>query len=529
VIQPVICTIIAKNYLAHARTLARSFLKHHSHGRVFVLLVDEIDGYFDPSSEPFTTILARDLNIPFFSSMAFRYTLLELSTAIKPYLLEHLFDQYGLKRLCYFDPDITIQSSLDVIFSHLNDKLMVLTPHLLGFLEDGCQPDEFYILRAGAYNLGFIGVAQHPELKSFLGWWQRKLQKHSVVDTAHGLFVDQRWMDLAPGLFPDVHILRDPGCNVAYWNLNHRKVVRYGDGYLVNGSLLKFFHFSGLSINNIESVSRFQNRYSLHDLQELKELFCCYREELLANGHKIVQSWPYAYDYFDNGIRIPEFVRYLWREFDDRKRWAVPFAATSGDSFFAWLNEPYDRPSRKRILLTNLALEFLRRRSDIRLAYPDPLGTDRARFAGWFVKEARREYQLDDYFILPVSASIATTAILTSRPERRKVPTPISRLWLSPSSSILPFGGRIYLHLRDLLKRMGLTHRIEVRVGTKRIRKVRDFLFRGNPDLAGILAQWPPPSYPPTVGRVDPRLPSSQKAVSDVGDVNPEDKDSSSI
>ena len=528
-IQPVICTIIAKNYLAHARTLARTFLKHHPQGRVFALLVDEIDSYFDPSSEPFTTLLARDLSIPSFRSMAFRYTLLELSTAVKPYLLEHLFNQYGLNKLCYFDPDITIQSSLDVIFSLLNDKLMVLTPHLLGFLEDGCQPDEFYILKAGTYNLGFIGVGQHPELKSFLGWWQRKLEKHSVVDTARGLFVDQRWMDLAPGLFPDVHILRDPGCNVAYWNLNHRKVVRQGDGYLVNGSPLKFFHFSGLSINNMEAVSKFQNRYTLHDLQELKELFYCYREDLLANGYQVVQSWPYAYDYFDNGVRIPEFVRYLWRECDQGKRWAVPFATRPGNSFFAWLNEPAGRPARKSILLTNLTLELLRRRSDIQRAYPDALGTDRARFAEWFVKDARQEYQLDDYFVLPVSTSIANTPILSSqRPDRNKIPAPASRLRLSPASSFLPLGGRIYLHIRDLLKRMGLTHRIEARVGAKRIRRVRDFLFRGSPHLPGILAPWLPPSYSPTSEGVDHCVPSSQKAVTNVGDVEPQDRHSRS-
>ena len=84
---PVICTIIAKNYLAQARCLVESFLEHHPDGRAFVLLVDRPDGYYDPEQESFTTILAEDIGIPEFGVMTFRYTVLELSTAVKPFLI----------------------------------------------------------------------------------------------------------------------------------------------------------------------------------------------------------------------------------------------------------------------------------------------------------------------------------------------------------------------------------------------------------------------------------------------------------
>jgi hypothetical protein len=63
-----ICTIIAKNYLAHARCLTESFLAQHPGGRVFVLLADRIDGCFDPSAEPFTLIEADKLGIPISTS-----------------------------------------------------------------------------------------------------------------------------------------------------------------------------------------------------------------------------------------------------------------------------------------------------------------------------------------------------------------------------------------------------------------------------------------------------------------------------
>ena len=43
-------------------------------------------------------------------------------------------------------------------------------------------------------------------------------------------------MDLAPGFVDDHLVLRDPGFNVAYWNLSQRAVRRDGAGALtVNG------------------------------------------------------------------------------------------------------------------------------------------------------------------------------------------------------------------------------------------------------------------------------------------------------
>ena len=41
-------TIIAKNYLAHARVLMHSIKEHHPEWRRFVILADRVDECFDP-------------------------------------------------------------------------------------------------------------------------------------------------------------------------------------------------------------------------------------------------------------------------------------------------------------------------------------------------------------------------------------------------------------------------------------------------------------------------------------------------
>lgn len=461
--RPTICTIVAKNYLAQARCLTESFLKHHPDGQVFVLLADRRDGFFDPSQEQFITLEAHDLQIPDFDQMAFRYTVVEFNTAVKPFLLEYLFSKYQLRSLCYFDPDIYFYRPITPIFDLLEHNSVVLTPHLLAPIEDSHLPDEPYILRAGVYNLGFIGLAQGPDLERLLRWWQRRLLKDCVVDIARGLFVDQRWIDLIPGFFDRVAILREPGFNVAYWNLNHRTVHQRDGELLVNGKPLFFYHFSGLPLNEISAISKHQDRYSLADLPDLKPLFVDYRDRMLANGHDLVKRWPYAYGRFDNGVNIPDMARHLWRNLNGETRWPRPFAADSADSFFHWLNREAHSGVKQGALISNLAIEVYRQRWDLQQAFPDVLETHREAYARWFAESAQSQHQFDDLFVDQVRASLSAVDARppAAEPAAAEVPVSVER-GQPPAQSRL-----LYRAVRAPLRRLGLNGPIKRLLGPR--------------------------------------------------------------
>jgi glycosyltransferase involved in cell wall biosynthesis len=483
-----ICTIIAKNYLAQARCLAESFFAHHHDGRMFVLLVDQPDGCFDPGVEPFTVVMARELPIPTFMQMAFGYTVLELSTAVKPFFMEYLFDRYDLEHLIYLDPDIYCYRPLTPLLDSLRLHMVALTPHLLGPLDDQRRPNELDILRVGAYNLGCIGVARSPDLQGFLRWWQRHLERDCVSDLSRGLFVDQRWIDLVPSLFDGVAVVRDPGCNVAYWNLAQRHVTAGADGWTANGRPLTFYHFSGLTLDDLRQISIHQNRYTLAQLPELGPLLRHYHDRLQAHGLATARHWSYSYNVFANGVPIPQMARQLWRNSDGVQRWPEPFDTSAPDSFFNWLNQEAYQAADDGLLLSNLAMEVYRQRVDLQQAFPDVIGAHRRAFIGWFIHDAAKQHQLDQAFVEPMRRAVYRLEVIPPAPAsiehrsrrlERRLPAWFAAHLQKPPLLEAPligkpsFSRRVYYSVRNPLRRLGLHTPIKHLIGTDTVMRIQ--------------------------------------------------------
>jgi glycosyltransferase involved in cell wall biosynthesis/SAM-dependent methyltransferase len=404
-----ICTIIAKNYVAAARVLAESFREHNPDGTCSVLVIDQHEGYIDPASEPFELITIPQLEIERFERMATLYTVLELATAVKPWLLRYLLGKGGAERVVYLDPDIQIYDSLAELDRLLGEHHVVLNPHLTHAMpRDGLRPSETDILIAGAYNLGFMGLAAGPQTDEMLDWWSERLETDCVVAPERGLFVDQRWMDFAPGLIPDLHVLRDPGYNVAYWNLPTRTVRREGDRYTADGCPLRFFHFSGYDPERPDELSRHQNRILLSGEPVLRELCDAYRAGLFAHGHTEASGWSYDYERVANGLRIDATARAVYRRaLAQGELTRSPFQPRGAREFHAYLTAAGSVGAHAGI---NRYLEELwRSRPDLQPAFPDLDGPDGARFLAWAQVSGRVEVPIPAQ-LLPRSENGAVAA-----------------------------------------------------------------------------------------------------------------------
>ena len=390
------CTIVSKNYICYARVLCDSFLDHHPDGRFFVLLVDRNDGSIDVDGEKFTLFEAEDLaNIPRRDAFLFKYTLLECNTAVKPFFLEHLIEAYDLPNLVYFDPDIMITGSLDQLAQYVEQYSVVLTPHLTDPIEDQAFPNEQAILQSGSYNLGFVAFRTTETSRRVIRWWQDRLYDKCVVRIADGLFVDQKWMDLVPGMFGgltgEVLVLNHPGYNVAYWNLHGRRVTMGPDGPESNGMPLVFFHFSGIRPESLEGVSKHQDRFELSDIGEAAQLYREYADKVIKAGYFDCRPWPYAFGRFDNGVRIPDAARSLFHGLTpgEQATFHNPFTTGGANAFFDWLNQPVPGASVSRLLH-----HLYQSRSD--LNFGDILREPGwVAYSAWLAEYGRHELNLD--------------------------------------------------------------------------------------------------------------------------------------
>lgn len=327
--ERILCTIIAKNYVAFARTLAQSFLSQYGNGKVYVLIVDDFEGYIDPAEECFEIVTLAELGIPKLPEFCFKYNLKELCTAAKASFLEYLICEKRCEALIYLDPDILITGSLDGVYESLSNNDIILTPHLdTDYPDDDLLPNDSHILRAGQFNLGFIAINSSENARAFLRWWKSKLYEHCVIDVPNGYFVDQKFIDFVPLLFARVLIEKDTGYNVGYWNLHSRSLTETSGSWRCNEGALYFFHFSGYDprSSSISShIPEHRARFRFSNGSDVKDLFEKYKKLLLANGHAQAISWPYTFDYFKNGERVPKFVRTYYRKLPAAKRAAAPF------------------------------------------------------------------------------------------------------------------------------------------------------------------------------------------------------------
>ncbi|HEY4010092.1 MAG TPA: group 1 glycosyl transferase [Acidobacteriaceae bacterium] len=347
------CTIVSPNYFGYARTLAASYVAQHPEQQFFVLIVadtNDVEPFRDPSLTP---VLLNELSLADVRGVAMKYDILELNTNVKPTFLKHLLARHALKSVIYLDPDIFVYARLEPVFAALSGGAnAVLTPHLTTPVFDAKTPGEQEMLYNGTYNLGFFAAAATSEGQRLLDWWEERCLALGFSEGRTGLFVDQKWMNLAPGMFEGVAILRDAGCNMAYWNLHERRLVETAAGYDVESPVsgrvpLRFFHFSGMSVDNPASLSENTNRFTLADRPDLAEPFAAYKAAVRRNKDAKAEGVPYGFDRLSDGTAITRLARRTYAAHQERFPGQNPFDA----------NAPFARFARENRLMKGKAVE----------------------------------------------------------------------------------------------------------------------------------------------------------------------------
>jgi len=327
--QTVYCTIASANYMPQIMALKESLLRHNPGARFEILLCEHPAVVRELSAELHQEFYRPDnIGCPDWLHMAFYYDCMEYNTALKPFFLQQLFAE-GADRVVYIDPDIAVYGSMAELEKLLDEHPLVLTPHICRPLEDdGLRPPLTQIHVVGQFNLGFGAFRRTPEVEEVLRWWANRCLRDCISDLPAGIFVDQSWAAFFVSFVPDAKVLRSEAYNMAYWNVFQRSLWRDGDTWMTNDGPLVFFHYSGFTKNEIELVSRHQNRVRAEPGTPLHTLLSSYAELMVNSPYKSLEKFPYSFARFRDNSPITQVLRRRFRAMSDVERRLItnPFA-----------------------------------------------------------------------------------------------------------------------------------------------------------------------------------------------------------
>ncbi|WP_462116607.1 glycosyltransferase family protein, partial [Lysobacter xanthus] len=324
-------TSAADNYLPKVRALAESVRAFHPEWAFHLARADRPPA---AATESFAIHELDTLGIPNWRAWAFCHDLMELATAIKPFLLRKLLAEYDA--VVYLDPDVLVLAPLRTVEEGFASADILLTPHQTSpdTTEREIIANEVCTLQHGVYNLGFIAVAARGDGPAMADWWAQRTYRYCRADIPNGIFTDQRWIDLVPAFFDGVRVLRSPRLNVAPWNLSTRRVDADGEGRLsVEGAPMEFFHFS-----QVDAGQAFGDGQA-----PVARLTEAYREATRTAGPRA----PWSLSRYDDGGVIGEAERLVFRLRSDlQQAFPDPYATGLG-SFRAWWQQqaPLEYPA----------------------------------------------------------------------------------------------------------------------------------------------------------------------------------------
>lgn len=208
-------TVVTENYLSLAQAALDSFRTHHPDTDTWIVLVERDNAVSTTRALGRHRLLAAsELATPHWPRWSFQYTPFELVCALKPFAISGLLDR-GYQRVVYLDADTYLYQPIDPVFECLTSKPIVLTAHH-PLLTVNHREKVAKFTDSGQFNAGLLGIRDGSESRAFLTWWSRKLVTDCIVDLSAGRFVDQRWLDEVPELFPNALVLPHPGINAGH-------------------------------------------------------------------------------------------------------------------------------------------------------------------------------------------------------------------------------------------------------------------------------------------------------------------------
>lgn len=289
-----IASVVTHNYVERALTMFNSMLSFRDDCHLDLLVINglrqdcninlknvklhHIDDFYDHPTFglQYRSIVARH------SQPIKRPTLIDrhdyLRWSLKSVFVNILLEDYD--RVYFCDHDLHFYEDFSFLDDDAEGKSICLSPHWRT-IKHTADVEWEYNFRHGLYNGGFFIVNKSG--KEILDWWSEMCSFKCTADELDSTYVDQKYLDVVPLYFDDVHIIKHKGCNVAAWNRVHLE-RRVEEGRVtVDGHPIIFIHFSSVTEDHINLRKDF---LLMEHHREYKEALLETRLNLLRNNGK---------------------------------------------------------------------------------------------------------------------------------------------------------------------------------------------------------------------------------------------------
>lgn len=234
------CTLFDKNFLARGLALHASLLEHCPDFTLWMLCMDDksyemlekmrLNNQLKnvrllrlPEVEDERLLKVKPTRTPVEYYWMF-------SSSLPLYLLEK---NPSLDMIAYLDADLYFYASPDEIYREFGGNSIMIIPHRFSDKEKWREKE------SGIYNVGMTIFRNDANALECLRWWKDRVIEWCYYRYEDGKLGDQLYLNDWPTRFKGVHVLKNPGANVASWNI---------EGFLPGGAPLIFYHFHGLKI-----------------------------------------------------------------------------------------------------------------------------------------------------------------------------------------------------------------------------------------------------------------------------------------
>lgn len=247
------CTIITADHFPKAAVLCHSIRSFNNTAELYVLISDEKKNVHQRETEGMKLISVDLLsNYPLVDELYKKYAHINFDNfrwSLKPVFASYLL-RTGLDKVIYLDCDMFFVNDFGFLFKELDKYDILLTPHWNNTNPSLNKNGFLSNFTSGLFSAGFFG-ANRKGLPA-LDWWANACHFMMGENIKIGVHDDQRYLDIFPVLFEDIHIIRHRGCNIGSWNVEESKRTLVNSEVLINEKFpVIFIHFDQMLATTI--------------------------------------------------------------------------------------------------------------------------------------------------------------------------------------------------------------------------------------------------------------------------------------